>query len=56
MSYMSRIYAEIQELYPNNIKKQRKLGKDFNNWVNGKYEIPKTEEIRKLILKYEGGK
>ena len=50
---MKQIYTEIEELYPNDLKKQKRLIKDFNNWVNGKYGIPRTEEIKKLILKYE---
>jgi len=53
---MKQIYFEIRELYPNNIKKQKELIRDFNNWVSGKYGLPNTKEIRKIILKYEGGK
>ena len=53
MGYMKDIDIQIKELYPDNPKKQKELRDDFQRWVNGEYEIPKTKEIKDLILKRE---
>jgi len=52
--YSEKIYTAIDMLYPNDPHKQQILIDDFNNWINGVYELPETKEIRELILKYEG--
>jgi len=53
MGYMKDIDLQIKELYPNNPKKEKELREDFDNWIKGKYGVPRTKEIRAIVLKRE---
>ncbi len=49
MANMKTIYTEIQERFKDDLAKQMIFLTDFQNWKNGNYKTPITQELRQII-------
>lgn len=50
MDNLEKVLMEIQVRYVDNKKLLQKVLKDYMNWIEDKYTLPATKELRQIIL------
>ncbi len=50
MDNLEKVLMNIQFRYNDNKKLLNKVYKDYRGWVEDKWAIPKTKELRQIIL------